>query len=893
MSPLPVTPLLFRHVRVAQIFGANTDVGKSIFATALCLASQRAEEEVHYLKPVSTGPDHEADEGHIHRFAPGVHASTLVQYGEAVSPHLAAARSGRAIPSDAQLVYDTHAHIQRIAAAPHRKASALYLETAGGVHSPTPAGGSFAHALRPLRLPTLLVGSCALGGISTTLSAYDALTLAGHDVRAILLFCDAMGGGGSAAGAAAAWGNAEYLIKWGAENSLPVFGLAGPRGHGAWGAPPDRLSDAQQDVRHLAAYYDGLVSGRGAEAGPAETPKGVSAVVKLLREEHEARIRDLDSMAQRTVDQCWWPFTQHTLTRGPRDVNVIDSANGDFFSVYDGAANGAADGSLLRPLLDGSASWWTQCLGHSDAGIARAAARAAARFGHVIFPNSTNLPALRLTEALLGTARESKAEGGGGERSLASLKAEDAPGSGWADRVFFSDDGSTGMEVGIKMAIASAALRYAPPRASSATLERTSRAREKGSAGGSRAAEEWQVLGLKGSYHGDTIGAMDACEPSTYSQAVHWYRGRGAWLDPPAVSIIDGEPTITLPGGEKRRYASLSSVYDVEERMRTDELWRRYTTELRAWLEGLVLVEGRRFGALIIEPLVLGAGGMIFVDPLFQRALIDVVRGAEDLFSLSEPPLKDAKVGAHSDGSRDAHEWRGLPVIFDEVFTGLWRLGHSTPAKILRTPPDISCLAKILTGGLVPMAVTLASRSIFSTFNQSENKADALLHGHSYTAHPVGCQVAFEAIARISQMQKRSELWREAQSDWSSSDGERETLHSPSHAPVWSFWSRAAVQRLSRARRVDSAMALGCVLALSIRDDAGSGSGYTSTASVDIVSKLRSARARLGGGGSGGGVTFDIHARPLGNVVYLMCSLNTPELVRREAENALIGALEA
>ncbi|CEH12238.1 bifunctional dethiobiotin synthetase adenosylmethionine-8-amino-7-oxononanoate aminotransferase [Ceraceosorus bombacis] len=405
------------------------------------------------------------------------------------------------------------------------------------------------------------------------------------------------------------------------------------------------------------------------------------------------------------------------------------------------------------------------------------------------------------------------------------------------------------------MAIASAALRYAPPRASSATLERTSRAREKGSAGGSsRATGEWQVLGLKGSYHGDTIGAMDACEPSTYSQAVHWYRGRGAWLDPPAVSIIDGEPTITLPSGEKRRYASLSSVYDVEERMRTDELWRRYTTELRAWLEGLVLVEGRRFGALIIEPLVLGAGGMIFVDPLFQRALIDVVRGAEDLFSLSEPPLKDAKVGANSDSSRDAHEWRGLPVIFDEVFTGLWRLGHSTPAKILRTTPDISCLAKILTGGLVPMAVTLASRSIFSTFNQSENKADALLHGHSYTAHPVGCEVAFEAIARISHMQKRSELWREAQWDWSS-DGERETLHSPSYAPVWSFWSRAAVQRLSRARRVDSAMTLGCVLALSIRDDVGSG--------------------------------------PLGNVIYLMCSLNTPELVRREAENALIGALEA
>lgn len=60
--PPPVSPLLFAQLRMTQLFGANTDVGKSIFATALCLASHRAGEGVHYLKPVSTGAAADADQ---------------------------------------------------------------------------------------------------------------------------------------------------------------------------------------------------------------------------------------------------------------------------------------------------------------------------------------------------------------------------------------------------------------------------------------------------------------------------------------------------------------------------------------------------------------------------------------------------------------------------------------------------------------------------------------------------------------------------------------------------------------------------------------------------------------------------------------------------------------
>jgi dethiobiotin synthetase/adenosylmethionine--8-amino-7-oxononanoate aminotransferase len=83
---------------------------------------------------------------------------------------------------------------------------------------------------------------------------------------------------------------------------------------------------------------------------------------------------------------------------------------------------------------------------------------------------------------------------------------------------------------------------------------------------------------------------------------------------------------------------------------------------------------------------------------------------------------------------------RRIPVIADEVFTGLWRLGRISAMSMLDRKPDIACYAKLLTGGTVPMSVTLASEAVFDAFD-GDTKASALLHGHSYTAHPIGCQV--------------------------------------------------------------------------------------------------------------------------------------------------------
>lgn len=80
---------------------------------------------------------------------------------------------------------------------------------------------------------------------------------------------------------------------------------------------------------------------------------------------------------------------------------------------------------------------------------------------------------------------------------------------------------------------------------------------------------------------------------------------------------------------------------------------------------------------------------------------------------------------------------RRIPVIYDEVFTGFYRLGWQSGADMLGITPDVGCYAKLLTAGVVPLAVTLASSPIFDAF-KGDSKLQALLHGHSYTAYPAG-----------------------------------------------------------------------------------------------------------------------------------------------------------
>jgi dethiobiotin synthetase/adenosylmethionine--8-amino-7-oxononanoate aminotransferase len=205
----------------------------------------------------------------------------------------------------------------------------------------------------------------------------------------------------------------------------------------------------------------------------------------------------------------------------------------------------------------------------------------------------------------------------------------------------------------------------------------------------------------------------------------------------------------------------------------------------------------------------------------------------------------------------------------------------------LGVTPDISVNAKILTGGLVPLAVTLASDSIFQAF-YSENKADALLHGHSYTAHPLGCEVANETL-RLIDKERASDAWNAAQKRWEVRLGE------PSM--VWSFWDPQFVQTLSRMDMVSEVMALGTVLSIKVKDSKAGrltafvlvslaskphSSGYVSHSAQTLLQSLKSRE----------GTRFSVHFRTLGDVAYFMTSLNTSPQIIREVEDKIWKALQ-
>lgn len=210
---------------------------------------------------------------------------------------------------------------------------------------------------------------------------------------------------------------------------------------------------------------------------------------------------------------------------------------------------------------------------------------------------------------------------------------------------------------------------------------------------------------------------MDAVSPSAFNLRVEWYRGRGFWFDPPTARIERGEVVVRIEGeqwersAESARFKTLGDFYDVEARLEYDPLVPSYRLHIHRALKAMRQQRPQRLGALLLEPVVMGAGGMLFVDPLFQRLLVDMARSGE---------LLEA-----AEGVREA-----LPVIFDEVFVGLRRIGPMSASAMLGVKPDIACYAKVLTGGLVPMAVTLASEPVFDAF-RSPRKVDALLHGHS------------------------------------------------------------------------------------------------------------------------------------------------------------------
>lgn len=314
----------------------------------------------------------------------------------------------------------------------------------------------------------------------------------------------------------------------------------------------------------------------------------------------------------------WHPFTQHGLGE---EIPLVSHAEGAVLHTADG-----------RRLIDGISSWWVTTHGHCHPRIMTAIREQAEKLDQIIFAGFTHEPA------------ESVAA------ELVRITPDDLT------RVFFSDSGSTSVEVALKMA-----LGY--------WLD--------------RAEPRHRIVVMAHSYHGDTIGAMSVGERGVYNRAYQ--------------PLLFDVGTLPFPEGDGQ------NAIDAFEAMCRDG----------AQLED-------RPAALIIEPLILGAGGMLIYAPHVLTAL------------------------------REICTRYGVIFIADEVMTGWGRTGTLFACEQAGVVPDILCLSKGLTGGAVPLAVTMATEAIFAA-HLSDDRAKMFFHSSSYTANPIAC-----AAARAN-----LEIWRD------------------------------------------------------------------------------------------------------------------------------------
>jgi dethiobiotin synthetase/adenosylmethionine--8-amino-7-oxononanoate aminotransferase len=190
--------------------------------------------------------------------------------------------------------------------------------------------------------------------------------------------------------------------------------------------------------------------------------------------------------------------------------------------------------------------------------------------------------------------------------------------------------------------------------------------------------------------------------------------------------------------------------------------------------------------------------------------------------------------------------------------------------------------------------VTLTSKSIFEAF-LSDKKGDALLHGHSYTAHAVGCEVANEALALMENI-SLSDDWISAKASWAKPDG--------SESPMWSLWDPNFITAISNLPNVEETMTLGSVLSIRVRDPTGGEAFWRCMCRCLHLLQdthrilLKQCYNRSANFESGqwdipapGASPFSIHYRTLGDVAYFMTSLNTSPSVIRSVEDRIWQAL--
>lgn len=301
----------------------------------------------------------------------------------------------------------------------------------------------------------------------------------------------------------------------------------------------------------------------------------------------------------------WHPFTQHALA--PEAIKVA-RGDGAFLETSDG-----------KKIFDAICSWWVITHGHRHPRIVEAIRAQADQLDQVIFAGFTHDPAETVA------------------RKLTNLTPDGL------SHVFFSDSGSTAVEVAMKMALGFFK---------------------------NRGQQRTRFVAMEHAYHGDTVAAMSIGERGVFNEAYE-----------PLLFDVARIP-FPKPGQEQKTIDALDKICQTSP-----------------------------VAALIIEPLLLGAGGML----TYPAWVIDELK--------------------------QVLERHGALLIADEILTGWGRTGSRFAIDQTNTKPDIMCLAKGLTGGSMPLAVTLATNEIFDA-HHSTDRRKTFYHSSSFTANPIACAAA-------------------------------------------------------------------------------------------------------------------------------------------------------
>jgi len=326
------------------------------------------------------------------------------------------------------------------------------------------------------------------------------------------------------------------------------------------------------------------------------------------------------SWSDRDQSILWHPYTQMKTADPPL---TIVRANGCSLFTEDG-----------RCLLDGISSWWVNLHGHSHPQIVRRISQQLALLEHVLFAGFTHPSAIELAEGILKTLPANQSH------------------------VFYSYNGSTSVEIALKMAL---------------QFWRNCGVHQK-----------VRIAALEGGYHGDTFGAMSVSGRSVFTMPFE-----------PYLFSVERIPA-PLQGQEERSIQALQKF-----------------------------LETGTVAAFIFEPLVQGAGGMRFLS--------------KDALSLQIALCRDHQVFS----------------IADEVMTGFFRTGKFWACDSLNHKPDLICISKGLSGGTTPLAMTTCTTLIFNGF-LADDRSKALLHGHSFTANPVGCAAGLASLQLLQSAECQS-----------------------------------------------------------------------------------------------------------------------------------------